>query len=81
MNHGSRLQIVSRKVLGARLLVEQAGIDANGCTAPVLQHHRASAHLGTLAHVDVAQNFGAGTDQHTVCYFRMAIAFLFARAA
>ena len=47
----------------------------------VFQHDTAGAHLGTLPHPDIAQDFGACTDQHAVAYFRVAIAFVLASAA
>ena len=53
----------------------------SGVSGHIFQHDTAGAHLGTLPHPDIAQDFGACTDQHAVAYFRVAIAFVLASAA
>src|ERR1044071_512123 len=45
------------------------------------QHHRAGRHAGTTTDLDVAQDLGAGADQHALANLGMAIAVFLAGAA
>ncbi len=46
-----------------------------------LQNHRTGCNFRAMTDFDIAENFRASTDQHTVTDFRMTVAARFARAA
>src|SRR5947208_1312444 len=61
--------------LGAAGFADHAGRDAGhgGVARHGFQHHGTGRHAGALADLDVAEDLGAGADQHALAHLGMAV--------